>query len=173
MNTILLKLDTVGNTSITSDFGSIDFVNKANMKTLAVLHVLKCGYNALLTDVDVVFFKNPFDYLKCETCDIQIQREETSDSAKEKNSGFMYCCNLFFIRFVSNTPRSFSLFNIAWNNYQVHPNLRHQLALSYAIDEMLTAKLQMKLLPIHQFSPGWYFFEEMHFVNLRDLPCFY
>lgn len=173
MNTILLKLDTVGNTSITSDFGSIDFVNKANMKTLAVLHVLKCGYNPLLTDVDVVLFKNPFDYLKCETCDIQIQREETSDSAKEKNSGFMYFYHLFFIRFVSNTPRSFSLFNIAWNNYQVHPNLRHQLALSYAIDEMLTAKLQMKLLPIHQFSPGWYFFEEMHFVNLRDLPCLY
>lgn len=89
MPTVLLELDTVGNTSVTSDYGSVDFINKANMKTLAVLQVLKCGYNVLLTDVDVVFFKNPFHYLDCADCDIQIQREETSDSAKEKNSGFM------------------------------------------------------------------------------------
>ena len=157
---------------MTSDFGTIDFINKANMKTLAVLQVLKCGYNPLLTDVDVVFFKNPFDYLDCMKCDIQIQREETSDSAKEKNSGFMYVFFLsFLIRYVSNTPRSYSLFSIAWQKYQVNPNLRHQLALSYAIDEMLKSKLQMKLLPIDIFSPGWYFFEEMHFVYENDLPC--
>lgn len=31
----------------------------------------------------------------------------------------------------------------------------------------------MKLLPIDIFSPGWYFFEEMHFVYENDLPCIF
>ena len=142
------------------------------MKTLAVLQVLKCGYDVLLTDVDVVLFKNPFSYLHGENYDIQIQREETSDLAREKNSGFMFVFTVLFIyRFISNTERSLSLFQIAWHHYQANPGLRHQLALSMAIEEMLQTQLRMKLLPIHLFSPGWYFFEEMHYVTMADLPC--
>ena len=60
------------------------------MKTVAVLHVLQCGFNPLLSDVDIVFFKNPFPFFSCSDCDIHIQREEASDNAIEKNSGFMY-----------------------------------------------------------------------------------
>ena len=59
MPSILLELDTFDSTSKSSDFGSSDFANKANMKTLAVLHVLKSGYNPLLSDVDIQLFKNP------------------------------------------------------------------------------------------------------------------
>lgn len=59
------------------------------MKTMAVIHVLRSGYNVLLTDVDVVFFKNPFDSFTCKGCDIHIQREEKSIKSHERNSGFM------------------------------------------------------------------------------------
>ena len=76
-------------TSKSSDFGSSDFVNKANMKTLAVLHILQSGYNPLLSDVDIQLFKNPFPFLTCSECDLHIQREEGAESAREKNSGFM------------------------------------------------------------------------------------
>lgn len=86
---ILLEPDVSISTSSSSDFGSYAFATKANMKTLAVLHVLQYNYNPLLSDVDVVYFKNPFDYLSEGGWDIQIQREESSDSARERNSGFM------------------------------------------------------------------------------------
>lgn len=33
------------------------------MKSRTVLHVLKLGYNVLLSDVDVYWFKNPLNYL--------------------------------------------------------------------------------------------------------------
>ena len=57
---------------------------------MAVIHVLRSGYNVLLTDVDVVFFKNPFDFFTCLGCDIHIQREDRSSRSHERNSGFMF-----------------------------------------------------------------------------------
>ena len=76
------------------------------------------------------------------------------------------CCS-----YVSNTPRSNSLFNQAWKNHLENRSMRHQVALSQAIDTMLHSNLRMLLLPLHQFSPGWYFFEETHHILASDLPC--
>lgn len=169
---VLLELDISISTSSSSDYGSYAFATKANMKTLAVLHVLQCNYNPLLSDVDVVYFKNPFDYLGTGNWDIQIQREESADSARERNSGFMYLPHFAVYRsYVSNTPRSNSLFNQAWRNHLENRSMRHQVALSLAIDTMLHSNLRMLLLPLNQFSPGWYFFEETHHVFSSDLPC--
>ena len=75
------------------------------MKTLAVLHVLQCNYNPLLSDVDVVYFKNPFEYLGTGNWDIQIQREESADTARERNSGFMFLHFALFIVVTSRTRR--------------------------------------------------------------------
>ena len=84
-------------------------------------------------------------------------------------------CTFFLplvISYVSNTPNSFELFSRAWEIYAKHPETRHQVALSTAISEQLKAnRLRVHLLPISQFSPGWYFFEEQHRISLRDLPC--
>ena len=87
---ILFELETTDSTSTTADFDTSAFANKVNMKTMAVIHVLRSGYNVLLTDVDVVLFKNPFPYFTCRLCDIHIQREELSIRSHERNSGFMY-----------------------------------------------------------------------------------
>ena len=72
---------------------------------------------------------------------------------------------------MSNTPRSKSLFTQAWKNYQENREMRHQVALSLAIDTVLQSNLRMKLLPIDLFSPGWFFFEEKHYLTSADLPC--
>ena len=71
---ILLEPDVSISTSSSSDFGSYAFATKANMKTLAVLHVLQYNYNPLLSDVDVVYFINPLDYLSEGGWVIQIGR---------------------------------------------------------------------------------------------------
>ena len=49
--------------------------------------------------------------------------------------------------------------------------MRHQVAISTAIDEFLLRGLKMHLMSIREFAPGWMFFEEMHFVTREDLPC--
>ena len=73
--------------------------------------------------------------------------------------------------YVRNTPRSRSLFDLAWENYQKNRNLRQQPALNDAIDVMLHEKLRMQLLPLNKFAPGWVFFEDMHYNSLDSLPC--
>ena len=79
--------------------------------------------------------------------------------------------SLIYSRYVKNTPRSISLFNLAWENYQNNRNLRQQPALNDAIDVMLKEKLRMQLLPLHLFAPGWAFFEEMQYMSIKSLPC--
>lgn len=72
---------------------------------------------------------------------------------------------------MKNTPRSISLFNLAWENYQKNRNIRQQPALNDAIDVMLKEKLRMQLLPLNLFPPGWAFFEEMQYNTWSTLPC--
>ena len=172
MPSILLELDTFDSTSKSSDFGSSDFANKANMKTLAVLHVLQSGYNPLLSDVDIQLFKNPFPFFTCSECDLHIQREEGAESAREKNSGFMSAlADRFICSYVRNSEMSLSMFQRAWQLYQENRSMRHQVAISTSIDEFLLKGLKMYLLSIREFAPGWMFFEEMHYLTLDDLPC--
>lgn len=78
---------------------------------------------------------------------------------------------MFILSYVRNTPRSRSLFDLAWQNYQNNRNLRQQPALNDAIDVLLREKLRVQLLPLYQFAPGWIFFEEMHYNSLDSLPC--
>lgn len=132
------------------------------MKTMAVLHVLRSGYNVLLTDVDVVLFKNPFDFFTCHCCDIHIQRDELSIKSHDRNSGFVY---------VKNTPRSLELFDLAWHIYEENRMIRQQPALNKAIDVMLKKQLRIQLLPLKFFVPGFLFFETLHFNQLKSLPC--
>lgn len=148
------ELDTNDNTSISSDFDESSFSNKVNMKTMAVLHVLRSGYNVLLTDVDVVLFKNPFDFFTCHCCDIHIQRDELSIKSHDRNSGFVY---------VKNTPRSLELFDLAWHYYEENRMIRQQPALNKAIDVMLKKQLRIQLLPLKFFVPGFLFFETAPF----------
>ncbi|KAK8798387.1 hypothetical protein WA588_003469 [Blastocystis sp. NMH] len=159
---ILFELDTNDNTSISSDFDESSFSNKVNMKTMAVLHVLRSGYNVLLTDVDVVLFKNPFDFFTCHCCDIHIQRDELSIKSHDRNSGFVY---------VKNTPRSLELFDLAWHYYEENRMIRQQPALNKAIDVLLKKQLRIQLLPLKFFVPGFLFFETLHFNQLKSLPC--
>ena len=57
-----------------SSYGSKAFFRKANRKTKIVLDALSLGYNVLLVDLDIFFFKNPFPYLaKCPDCDLQVE----------------------------------------------------------------------------------------------------
>ena len=81
------------------------------------------------------------------------------------------CMNGIPCRFVRNSPLALSLFKRAWQLYQENRDMRHQVAISTAIDEFLLRGLKMHLMSIREFAPGWMFFEEMHYVTQDDLPC--
>ena len=66
-----------------SIYMSKDFIAKTHVKTKIILSALYLGYKILITDADIVLFKNPLLYLNCTTCDIEIQSDHIED-----NSGF-------------------------------------------------------------------------------------
>lgn len=86
-------MPTNDDTNQSSDYDSIEFINKVNMKTLAIIDCLQLGYHVLLSDVDIILFKNPFPYFQCSDCDIHIQREVEDDFSSDLNSGFVYIHN--------------------------------------------------------------------------------
>ena len=67
-----------------SDYGSDEYFTKTNVKTLFVLQTLKLGYSVLMSDVDIVFLKNPLPYLVCDSCDLLISKDR-----EFWNSGFV------------------------------------------------------------------------------------
>ena len=89
-----------------SDYDTQGFIDKVNMKTLAMIYCLQYGFNTLISDVDIVFFKNPFAAFQEEGYDLFIQREEDSDDSTNRNSGFMYLCPFFPLSLVMPTQRS-------------------------------------------------------------------
>lgn len=57
-----------------SDYYSQDFLRKMNYRTFMILDALNFGYTILHSDVDMYFFKNPFDEINCKIsmCDMMI-----------------------------------------------------------------------------------------------------
>ena len=78
------KLDRAA--GLASQYGSRDFIRKMNYRTDVILMALEHGYTVLHTDTDVVFLRNPFDYLRPLTCDIAIMVEMPGLF----NAGFVY-----------------------------------------------------------------------------------
>ena len=78
------KLDRAA--GLASQYGSRDFIRKMNYRTDVILMALEHDYTVLHTDTDVVFLRNPFDYLRPLTCDIAIMVEKPG----LLNAGFVY-----------------------------------------------------------------------------------
>ena len=69
-------------------YGSLAYMHKVNMKTLAMIHCLYYGYTVFFSDVDIAFLKNPLSYFDY-SYDFNIQMEFYVERF-EVNSGFMY-----------------------------------------------------------------------------------
>lgn len=73
-------------------YGSPEFKELTKMKSRVVLQFLKLGYDALWTDTDIVWFKNPIEDLRAQMADLTIQSNAPDDEAangkRRINSGF-------------------------------------------------------------------------------------
>ena len=69
-----------------SKYGSRDFIRKMNYRTDVILEALENRYTVLHTDTDMVFMKNPFDYLRTVPSDIAVMMEKPG----LYNAGFVF-----------------------------------------------------------------------------------
>lgn len=80
--------------SIVADasYGTDSFKQLTKMKSRVVLRILKMGVNAMWTDCDIVWFKNPLPYLHTYKSDLVIQTNapdsEPMNGKRRINSGF-------------------------------------------------------------------------------------
>ena len=77
-------------------YGSLAYMHKVNMKTLAMIHCLYYGYTVFFSDVDIALLKNPMSYFDF-SYDFNIQMEFYVERF-EVNSGFMYAFFLMGMR---------------------------------------------------------------------------
>ena len=142
------------------DFGTEGYYLKTNLKTLVLLHALRAGYNVLLVDLDIVFLKNPFKYLTCVDCDLQVQQDPV-----HLNSGFVY---------VRPTPVSLLLYQTVWQKYLKYKLSHDQAYLNMVVRifEMEKREIKIERLSFKMFPCGKYYFTTTTFWRMfGDMPC--
>lgn len=161
INTFMYYNLTTSSSPSKSDYGSKDFKRKTHMKTRIILDALLLGYNVLIVDVDIVFFKNPLPYLDCESCDLQIQ--DNLFATHEGNSGFYL---------VRPTVPGILLHQRAWDTAMVSPDaLPNQKVLFKIYMGMLNeSQISVKTLSVEQFPNGKVFWDETGRMFAGDGP---
>ena len=123
------------------------YVEIVRFKFFIVNELLKKGYNILFTDGDIVYKKNPIEYidniLKDEKIDLVIQNDSDSDN----NQSYL-CTGFYFIR---SNYKSIGLFDISLYKKE---NTCDQSIFNNEIKH----KLNYKVLPIKLFPNGYYFY---------------
>ena len=114
---------------------------KFKMATIAV----NLGYSVLVTDMDISYFKDPFPYLTCRKCDIEIQADQDLSNSPV-NSGFV------FFRPTRNAKRF--LVDLS-GHLESHPWFWDQNELdSKLIAHMRENGLIRRVLPFELFTPA-------------------
>ena len=131
-----------------SRFGSKTYIQKVNMKTLAMIQCLFYGYTVLFSDVDIAFLKNPFPYFDFDY-DINIQIEAYYPHF-EVNSGFVL---------IQPTYQSIDCLFTAWDLFQLR-HLRQQVSLNQALLIHKKRGLKVNELNNYEFPNGAIFFDE-------------
>ena len=139
-----------------SIYGSIAFRRKTHIKTKIVLDGLKLGLTVVLTDVDIVFFKDPQPYFMCNTCGLEIQNNWV-----DYNSGF------FIAR---PTTGSLRLFEQAWERGVNSTYTSNQRVINKLMRDM-GSSLKWKVLNAKQFPNGKKYFTSAGRYFKGEKPC--
>ena len=149
----------VKNSLVPSDFGTVTYLYRTNIKTAVMIQALNLEYNVLMVDVDVIIFKNPFPFFTCTNCSIHAQMDR-----QMYNSGFI---------FVRPTPSTKKLYHMSWKYFIQYQKGSDQSYLNTVINQ-LQAKgelLDLQALNKQQFPCGVYYFEHVHRAFENKPPC--
>lgn len=142
-----------------SSWGTKDFRLKTHFKTRVIKECLSWNYSAVISDVDIVFFKNPIPYFTCPSCDIEI-----TNDISEGNSGFYLA---------RPTKAARLLHQKAWDiAMKSGASTSNQKALDRTMESMIKKKtIKVRDLPKEQFPNGVQYFEQGHRYFTGHNPC--
>ena len=118
---------------------------KGHIKVKVATLVVHLGYSALVADMDITYFKDPFPYLNCKQCDLEIQPDQDV-AGSPVNSGFVYYRSTPSMkRFLLEL--SIFLIQNDWMWDQEEMNNR-------MMDRVRYQGLKRRVLPFKLFTPG-------------------
>ena len=146
-----------------SEFGSKDFLAKMNIRTDMILEALHAGFSVLHSDVDMLFFKDPFAGIRCpqETCDMAVLWD-----AIVYNAGFL---------FINPTNTSKRVYQSMTMLARKNPGMDDQSQLNKIIKQELSNEennANIIKLPPKQFNCGKFYYEDpkRYFADTMS-PC--
>ena len=139
-------------------FGSDIFKHKMNVRASFIIDALKWNYKILLTDLDIVYFKNPLPYFTCTDCDMECLEDGSMDNL---NAGFL---------FMRPTKMAMSTYQLRVQLTDQYKQKTDQMLFNMALKQ-LTGKVKVRALPRDSFPCGKFYFEYQgrHFTN--NIPC--
>ena len=144
-------------------FLSDEFKLKSAMKIKYLVRALKLGFGVVMTDADVIFLKNPFDYFRCYDCDLEMSDNlpPHRNASLESESDTM-CIGFFYARptsktiwFVSQVQESLRLDPLLWDQVEFNRLARK------AVDD---GQLVVNILDYELFPSGGPFFFDHYLV---------
>jgi len=135
-------------------YGTSAYKLNTKLKSLAVLTILNAGYSVIFTDVDVVWFTNPFEALQPYwITDFIIQHDSKHDSLTKFNSG------LYGVHSTSDTTSAFERIVAAalHSNSSEQPHFQHILCQNRTLrGDCRYQSTVIKVLPSETFpNGGW------------------
>ena len=128
-----------------------------------LLDALKFGFKVLMSDIDIVYLKNPMPYFNCNDCDIESQ----ADVIKSNNKGTRNC-GFFFIR-PTAVSKKFVELRIKMRKNNFRRGFQDQALYNKAIRK-LGRQIKVRDLDQDIFQGGvTYFGRKFQFGNLK--PC--
>ena len=143
-------------------FHSTFFLQKMNIRTDMVLEALKHGYTVLHTDLDLIYFENPLNYIPCNgICDLAALIDKD-----DYNAGFI---------FLRPTNNSIWIYQRMQELAAASPLLDDQDQLTQAIVEMENDCINFNVVRLDrvQFQNGLQYFElsDRTFEGEEITPC--
>ena len=147
------------NSDVPGEAGYQDFIIKTATKMKSIYLALLYGFNVLVVDIDIVFLKNPINYLPTDKADVAFQQDIPG-----------YGLNVGFgIVYASNA--SIKLFEEVCR-LRIGNKIDDQKAVNRVLESMrLKKEIHVKILDTKQFPVGEFYYLNGKREFLGDNPC--
>ena len=149
----------IANSDVPGDAGYQDFIIKTATKMKIIYSALLYGFNVLVIDIDIVFLKNPINYLPTDEVDVAFQQDIPG-----------YGLNIGF-GIVYASKASIKLFEEVCR-LRIGNKIDDQKAVNMVLESMkLKKEIHVKILDTKQFPVGEFYYLDGKREFLGDNPC--
>ena len=138
------------NSSRVSQFGSVEFLGKMNVRTDMILDALNANFSVLHSDIDMTFFKDPFRAINCHRpwCDMAVLMD-----THLYNAGFVLVHPTIASKHIYSTMQEVAV---------LYPDVhdQRQLNLMTHLEEGLNIHFKLIKLPTDSYQCGLYHYEK-------------